>query len=497
MHRSLFLFAPLTLVACSPFLPVGDLDEDEGSGTTTATSASSTDSSTSGEDGLDPNAPPVLPPTPTMLPPSGPGVEVAMPGSRLSPVVIRVEDAMSFVTWRDRELGVDCEFVDTQSGLRCLPTARHVVLDGPACDQPAAAVSPGEPTPAVLIEAVGGNCAAFYRAYRVLDEESTPNRACYTGDDQPPPAIRAVEPMSDADFVAGTLAATAGVGFADHVLQADDGAWQLLGPAYDGTPCDVRDYAGTEVCVDTRPWSTFLCANHVLGCEAAPHGLVYGGECEAEIVDVVELGTQVPAAEACGESWEDMRAQPIGNSLALGDLPRSTPALLGQGRVRVRAIADTTLTPRWPQRNFDLGSTARLFDTRLGVPCDVRYDAADGAVTCVPAIGIGYASQYFVDPGCTIPAFEGAIDPSLIEVPERCEFLHYTALDPIMGYVRVDAEEQVLYGVAVHDGPIYTHGEDERCVLAERPRLVARMYRPVGGRLPDDFLATVEKVELR
>jgi len=497
MHRNLIMIAvTLALPACSPFLPVGNLEEDGSSGANTEDSGTSESTGTTSA-GLDPDAPPVFPPEPGSLPPSGPGIQVAAPGTRLHPVVLRDGDAMSFVTWRDRELGVDCEFVTTSSGTHCLPSSR-AVLDGPNCDMPAAAVWPDQPTPAVVIESVGSNCAASHRAYRVLSADVAPNSACYTGDDFPPPAIRLTEPMNDTDFVGGAYTFDTQAGFANHRLQADDGAWQILGAAYDGAPCDVRDFSGVDVCVDTRPWTTFLCPNHALGCEAAAYALVYGGECEVEITGAVALGAQVPTTEACGETWEDMNAQPLGAPLAAGALPQATAALLGQGRVRVRGVADASLAQLWPQRNFDRDTTARLFDTRLGVPCDVRYDAVEGPVTCVPALGIGYASGYFADSECTIPAYEGAIDLSLIEAPERCEFIHGPSADPIMGYVDVDGSDRVLYGVAVHDGPIFTSsGDGDACVETERPRYVSRMFRPVGGRLPDDTFAVLEKLELQ
>ena len=85
-----------------------------------------------------------------------------------------------------------------------------------------------------------GNCAVQYRAWRVTGEPQEPNPACYGGDSYPPPSVRSLTTIDPAEFVAGTLGVSMPDGWSDYRLDAEDGAWRIIGAAHDGAPSEPR-----------------------------------------------------------------------------------------------------------------------------------------------------------------------------------------------------------------------------------------------------------------
>ena len=445
--------------------------------------------------GDDPNpldGEPVLPPEPQSLPPSAPGIAVAGSGTRLRPVVLQADDAMSFLTWHDTALGVDCEFVVTANGLRCLPSSTIVSGDGPSCQEPVAPVFDSDPLGQIVVDYESGNCAVRYRAWRVTGDRREPNPACYGGDGFPPVAIRSLTPISDEEFVAGQLVTDEAATLGEVRLEAEDGAWRLIGAAHGDAPCDLREYDGQSVCLDVRGMMG-VCGSStaVIACDPIAQAIRYD-ECSGEIIAVHAVGTPTNAAPMCGEWWAEALLFSAGDVIEPAALPIADDALLGSGRIRVRAIADAEGAIRWPQHHLGGGPWDTLFDTRLGVSCHA-YATTDGPITCMPSLGIGYPQGVFSDPSCTIPAYEGTWS---LDGPEACEGASYRQMDPIIGMVWTAEQERQYHGVELHEGPLYRREDYDACNETSMPLGVTHMYRPVGGPLPDDFFAEVHRVTL-
>lgn len=94
------------------------------------------------------------------------------------------------------------------------------------------------------------------------------------------------------------------------------------------------------------------------------------------------------------EDWEVLRARPVDPSTTL---PRLSRARAGRGRIEARyfAGADGSVLHR---------RAATLFDTELGVDCEVRD--VDGTSRCVPSPAATLAGG-FEDPECTRPIETG------------------------------------------------------------------------------------------
>jgi hypothetical protein len=458
-------------------------DESSPSETTSTTTGPGTDALTGD---------PVLPPPADDVPPAGPWRELASSGSRLVAEGTRVGDVASFDHWYDTEFDGDCHFVQMADGKRCLPWFdSFYVLDGPNCDEPMSPVDGGSAPGTMVTVTTGGNCAAIYEVFTVSGDQQPPNESCYTPGPNAVPlsAVRPMTPVDPSTFVAGTFSVTPADGWGDYRLDAEDGAWRILGSGHDGAPCNLRSYGDTTVCVDTRAIDWGECPGHVLACEPVAHSIVLDG-CGVEVTAAHTVGTGVDAVAACGDGQlAGAVAHPVGNLLSATDLPAATPALLGQGRIALRALADDAGEIRWPQHiqplmspGPDPGKQLRLFDTELGAPCEPE-ETSDGVHRCLPVTAIGQP-LYWADSNCTVPAYQGGLD---LDDPNACANGAVEQMDPMFGWVDGPGGP-TLHGVVPHDGPIHL-GMPGECQQAEIPFGVERMYRAEGGPVPPEFFA--------
>jgi hypothetical protein len=441
--------------------------------------------STTGPDENPLTGDPLLPSPPDELPPSVPWRDFVGSGTRLKAEVAQTGDITGFLGWHDSELDADCRFMPTAEGMRCLFGGEAVYLDGPNCDEPFFPVGWEQP-PDYLLFTREGNCATEYEVFRVTETEQTPNPDCFQGGDgSPPEALRVLSPVDVGIFVGASFSVTTDAGYSDHRMDAEDGAWAILGPAHDANPCSGRQYDATEVCLDVEGLNTRECDSKVVTCGPAHHVITWD-DCGLDVTNVRELAEGQDAVLVCGdETYAGGWAHVPGSTLGAPDLPALNHTLLGQERVRMLAISSEQGELTWPRELRPGQASTGSYDTKYGVLCS-DDDDEEGVVRCLPA-EVGFPDQsYFADPNCSLPAYLGAF---VGEGPEACEFAWIPEnYDPVFGWVESEDGVRDLHGVVEIEGPVYVGGPGA-CVEGELPYGVQRAFEPAGGKVPLDLFA--------
>jgi len=421
-------------------------------------------------------------------------------GSRLALREVVGEGLRSFVGFFDRELKVDCDFVEVEDGeYRCLPSLDYDVdLDSRYSESKCR----GEPT--AELPACRGRAPYVTRTSEPAAECDKPKRQVFALGESKPTAgynqlasqcvatpTLEVQRVGDEVELARFMAATSSVeiasdGLGVRVLRAEDGSVQALGwvdlDLGDCVAGQVRGQgprcipgalgrAGVHWFADAECKTQPLAVGDVPACGRSParfavaihaaKGRYEPSEYEVfdqspEPVSVSYFGS---AGAGCAQGAPDPKVALYPITPTKEKLTNMRPVVEGEGRMQVVSFAGSAgaLAPRLHESFFDSG---------LDKPCRIQA-TVEGDLRCIPELPL--AQVEFEDDQCTKPV--------IVDVEEAKEGALVQLLATACSRLAADVRPLgVLY-----DGPAYVQEYGE-CVPTKEEK--AR-YRAGPSHLAD------------
>lgn len=388
-------------------------------------------------------------------------------GSRLR-ATLRVGDngAAVFAHWHDTTLDIDCQFVPTASGYRCLPRTRgQTAHTNDTCtDAGAVSLTQGctdSNAGWVAVEPRRNACPTEWSAAEVVG--SGWNLGVYRGSpgsctpkETSPEDDRDVEPADLATFAVGiaSLAVVDGVGV--RQLSTIGGASQRFALTdMRGDACDEGYLLVEGRCVPGRIRSATHFADAAcstpaatgLPCETVRYATLADSDAVYEVKDPTDVVYEMTESGCHHVADTDEVAYPLGKSVDREAFPTLTRAAVDEG----------SFVPRWWQHDGQpllWDASAWLIDGRsCGIRTFTRGEAclSNGldAISHAPIVGP------YADPDCAIETERlGSSTRSIGFVAERNDECRGEYLSP--------------HAVREHEGPVFERDAAGDCVEVER-----------------------------
>lgn len=393
--------------------------------------------------------------------------------------------ARQLIDFRDTELGIDCQFVESATGqYHCLPLASTIWFADSECLEPAypsrTECKSGAP-PVRMVTARRDDCDTLARPYSVVEQQAVyplysrllAGQCLPTSNSEPTEVLRlAPEPLSR--FVSGSASLVGSAsGVQGRRVTGDDGSFVNLGLAAEGEPCTEYSFATSTRCVRGDPivaphdynFSDSSCTlpaaissssteqrcagrrPHYLleldgnGCPFSARAFALGDSLEQAYSTRNEQSTCEPI-ELGSENSQGPFAFAVGDSVPETDLPQTFPTRFGSGALTVFGWSDERGVPLW---STSFGRVDGLWALRDGAPCSLFSDP-NGTVHCIRDAMLASRSSltYFSDALCTRDVFDARIGCG-----RRARYL-------VEGYDYCTRRFTTLSATKPYDGPVFS-----------------------------------------